>query len=84
MPVKNFIQVIHIYVVKDFKVLKGITFNENLAKEHILEIQEIAKIDGEFVEFQTKILSKTPKGKTHYHFSAQIKLVRKYARSSHL
>ncbi|MEA5576664.1 SDR family NAD(P)-dependent oxidoreductase [Anabaena sp. UHCC 0451] len=61
---------------QDFKVLKGITFNSSLAHEHILEIQEVAKKDGDFVEFQTKILSKTPEGRTHYHFSSLIKLVR--------
>jgi NAD(P)-dependent dehydrogenase (short-subunit alcohol dehydrogenase family) len=60
----------------DFKVLKGITFNSTLADEHILEIQEVAKNEGDFVEFQTKILSKTPQGRTHYHFSSLIKLVR--------
>ncbi|MBD2628450.1 SDR family NAD(P)-dependent oxidoreductase [Trichormus variabilis] len=62
---------------QDFKVLKGITFNSSLANEHILEIQEVSKSDGNFVEFQTKILSKTPEGRTHYHFSALIKIVRK-------
>ncbi|WP_353932001.1 SDR family NAD(P)-dependent oxidoreductase [Okeanomitos corallinicola TIOX110] len=61
---------------QDFKVLKGITFNASLAQEHILEIQEISKNDGDFIEFQTKILSKTPEGRTHYHFSSLIKLVR--------
>ncbi|MEA5617310.1 SDR family NAD(P)-dependent oxidoreductase [Cronbergia sp. UHCC 0137] len=61
---------------KEFKVLKGITFNETLAQEHILELQEVAKSDGDFVEFQTKILSKNAQGKTHYHFSSLIRLVR--------
>ncbi|MEA5550398.1 SDR family NAD(P)-dependent oxidoreductase [Anabaena cylindrica UHCC 0172] len=61
---------------QDFKVLKGITFNSTLADEHILEIQEVAKSEGDFVEFQTKILSKTPEGRTLYHFSSLIKLVK--------
>ncbi|AFZ58562.1 SDR family NAD(P)-dependent oxidoreductase [Anabaena cylindrica FACHB-243] len=61
---------------QDFKVLKGITFNSTLANEHILEIQEVAKSEGDFVEFQTKILSKTPEGRTLYHFSSLIKLVK--------
>ncbi len=61
---------------QDFKVLKGITFNSTLAHEHILEIREVSKSDGDFVEFQTKILSKTPEGRTHYHFSSLIKLVK--------
>ncbi|BAY19021.1 hypothetical protein NIES21_48800 [Anabaenopsis circularis NIES-21] len=62
---------------KEFKVLKGITFANSNVSEHILEIQELAKSESEFVELQTTILSKTPEGKTHYHFRAQIKIVRK-------
>ncbi len=62
---------------QDFKILKGITFNDTVAKEHILEVQELAKSELQFIELQTKILSKTPQGKTHYHFTSVIKLVRK-------
>lgn len=61
---------------KNFKVLKGITFNENSPKEYILELQEVSKTDSDSVEFETTILSKTPEGKTHYHFKSLIKLVR--------
>jgi NAD(P)-dependent dehydrogenase (short-subunit alcohol dehydrogenase family) len=61
---------------KEFKFLKGIIFNETVAKEHILELQEITKTDGESIEIQAKILSKTPEGKTHFHFSTTVKLVR--------
>lgn len=60
----------------DFKVLKGITFNETLAKEYILELQEISKTDSQEIIFQAKISSKTPEGKINYHFSiSQVKLV---------
>jgi hypothetical protein len=62
---------------KEFKVLKGITFNSSLADEYILEIQELSKVDGDFIEFQTKILSKNAQCKTHFHFSAIIKVVGK-------
>jgi NAD(P)-dependent dehydrogenase (short-subunit alcohol dehydrogenase family) len=61
---------------QEFRVLKGITFNSTLANEHFLEIEEVSKSDGKFVEFKTKILSKTPEGRTHYHFSSIIKIVR--------
>jgi len=60
---------------RDFRVLKGITFNGNPTNEYILELQEMEKSSGEFIEFQTTILSKTPEGKTHYHFRATIKIV---------
>lgn len=60
----------------DFKVLKGITFNETLAKEYILELQEISKTDSQEIIFKAKIWSKTPEGKINYHFSiSQVKLV---------
>ncbi|MBX9253647.1 SDR family NAD(P)-dependent oxidoreductase [Desmonostoc muscorum CCALA 125] len=61
---------------QDFKVLKGITFNESLAKEHILEIEEISKVNHEKIELKAKIWSKNPEGKIHYHFSAQLNLQR--------
>jgi acyl transferase domain-containing protein len=62
---------------REFKVLKGISFNSTLGSEYILEIQEISKVDGELIEFQTKILSKNPQGKTHFHFSAIVTVVGK-------
>ncbi|MEH2022990.1 SDR family NAD(P)-dependent oxidoreductase [Nostoc sp.] len=61
---------------QDFKVLKGITFNETLAKEHILEIEEISKVNLERIELKAKISSKNPEGKIHFHFSAQLNLQR--------
>lgn len=59
----------------NMKVLKGIVFDETLASEYVLEIEEIAKTPQE-IEFYTKTWSKTKAGKTHYHYSSQIKLVR--------
>ncbi|MDJ0734304.1 MAG: SDR family NAD(P)-dependent oxidoreductase [Nostocaceae cyanobacterium] len=61
----------------DFRVLKGITFNETLAKEYFLDLQETSKNSENYeVNFQGKISSKTPDGKTIYHFSANVKLLR--------
>jgi len=57
------------------KVLKGIVFDETLASEYVLEIEELAKTSQE-IEFSTKTWSKTKAGKTHYHYSSQVKLVR--------
>ncbi|MBN3874062.1 SDR family NAD(P)-dependent oxidoreductase [Nostoc sp. JL33] len=62
---------------QNFKILKGITFNESLAKEHILEIEEISKVSFENIEVKATILSKNPEGKIHYHFSAQLNLQQK-------
>ncbi|MEA5572934.1 SDR family NAD(P)-dependent oxidoreductase [Calothrix sp. UHCC 0171] len=64
------------FCASNFRVLKGITFNENLASEHIVELQEISKIDGQEVELQAKIFSYNAAGKPVFHFSANPKLVR--------
>ncbi|MBO3461043.1 SDR family NAD(P)-dependent oxidoreductase [Aetokthonos hydrillicola Thurmond2011] len=53
----------------DFKVLKGINFNESVAKEYIVDLQEIGKTDSQEILFQAKIWSQTPEGKINYHFS---------------
>ncbi|NMG05894.1 SDR family NAD(P)-dependent oxidoreductase [Brasilonema sp. UFV-L1] len=64
----------------DFKVLKGITFNENQASEYVLDLQEIAKNDAQEIIFQAKIWKINPDKKINYHFSiAQVKLVRELA-----
>ncbi|WP_016952040.1 type I polyketide synthase [Anabaena sp. PCC 7108] len=59
-----------------FKVLKGIIFDETLAKQYTLELQEIAKIENKEIEFTAKISSKSPDGKIRYHFSSNIILKR--------
>lgn len=65
------------FTYKDFKVLKGISFNETLAKEYILEIEEVSQVDGEEIVFQAKILSYNQTGKINYNFSiSQIHLVK--------
>ncbi|MFN6560913.1 MAG: SDR family NAD(P)-dependent oxidoreductase [Nostoc sp. ChiSLP01] len=61
---------------KNYKVLKGLIFDKNLPTEYTLDLQEIAKNDISEIEFDAKIWSKTPEGKTRYHFSSQIKLKR--------
>ncbi|WP_414542946.1 SDR family NAD(P)-dependent oxidoreductase [Nostoc sp. CCY0012] len=65
-----------LFSYQDFKILKGITFNDTLAKEHILEIEEVSKVNLEKIELKAKIWSKNPAGRTHYHFSAQLNLQR--------
>ncbi|BAZ39248.1 hypothetical protein NIES4101_52000 [Calothrix sp. NIES-4101] len=64
------------FCASNFRVLKGIKFNENLASEHIVELQEISKIDGQEVELEAKIFSYNAAGKPVFHFSANPKLVR--------
>lgn len=61
----------------DFKVYKGITFNETLANEYILDLQEISKTESQEIILQAKIWSQSPNGKPIYHFSIErVQLVR--------
>jgi len=64
------------YQLEDFKVLKGIVFDENLAHEHILELNEIEKVPGEKVKFTARILSKNKNGLPLYHYSLNVTLLR--------
>jgi acyl transferase domain-containing protein len=65
------------FLLSDFRFLKGITFNETLADEYFLDLEEISKnINTCEIEFVGKIWSKTPEGKIKYHFSARTKLMR--------
>lgn len=64
------------YQLEDFKVLKGIVFDENLAHEHILELNEIEKVPGEKVKFAARIWSKNKNGRPLYHYSLNVTLLR--------
>jgi acyl transferase domain-containing protein/acyl carrier protein len=60
----------------NFKVLKGIVFDENLSSEYTLAIQDLAKIENKEIELAAKISSINPEGKIRYHFSANVILKR--------
>jgi len=65
-----------LFQMEDFKVLKGIVFNETLAKEHILEIKETEKISGEKIQFSAKICSHLNNGKPLFHYTADVVLLK--------
>ena len=65
---------------QQFKVLKGIVFDDNIPQEYILDLKEIAK-DKEQIEFEARIWSKNQAGKTRYHFSTQLVLKEQIADS---
>ncbi len=69
------------FIASDFKVLKGIVFDETSANEYVLEIQELAKHENQEIEFSAKISSQTPDGKIRYHFSTNLILKREIPRS---
>ncbi|MBD2729716.1 SDR family NAD(P)-dependent oxidoreductase [Nostoc sp. FACHB-892] len=61
----------------NFKVLKGIIFNEDLADEYILDLQEDSKNnDFNEITFSAKIWHKNLAKKNQYNFSGEFKLLR--------
>jgi acyl transferase domain-containing protein/acyl carrier protein len=59
---------------QNYKVLKGIIFDQNLASEYILDLQEIDKSNPGAIECEIKIWSLNLEGKVRYHFSSQLLL----------
>jgi NAD(P)-dependent dehydrogenase (short-subunit alcohol dehydrogenase family) len=59
-----------------FKVLKGIVFDETLADEYVLDLQETAKKASGEVLFKALIWSMGKRNKTLYHYSLNVTLVR--------
>ena len=57
----------------NFKVLKGIIFDNNLADKYILDLKETAK-NFQQIDFEAKIWSKGKNGRTRYHFSTELRL----------
>ena len=57
------------FYYNNFKVLKGLIFNENLASEFILDLEEIAKNEQQEIIFKAKIWSRNKNGKINYHYS---------------
>jgi NAD(P)-dependent dehydrogenase (short-subunit alcohol dehydrogenase family) len=59
----------------NYKVLKGIVFDETLADEYVLDLKEIAKELGE-ITFEALVWSQTAEGKMRYHYSVRLTLLR--------
>ena len=64
------------FQLEDYKVLKGIVFDDSLAKEHILELTEIEKTPEGKVKFFTKIFSLHKNGKPLFHYSLNVVLLK--------
>ena len=61
----------------NFKVLKGIVFDENLADKYIVDLEQIPSENPKNIEFNAKIWSEDRAGKIRYHFSDRTVLVPK-------
>jgi NAD(P)-dependent dehydrogenase (short-subunit alcohol dehydrogenase family) len=64
------------YSLEQYKVLKGIVFDESLAAEHMLDLVEVSKTEAGEVTFEAKVWSKNSQGRTFYHYSLRVKLMR--------
>ena len=58
----------------NFRVLKGIVFDDNLADRYILDLEKKVSDSPEELNFNAKIWSKNKLGKVRYHFSSELKL----------
>ena len=64
------------FQLEDYKVLKGIVFDDSLAKEHVLELTEVEKTAEGKVKFSAKIFSQHKNGKPIFHYSLNVVLVK--------
>jgi NAD(P)-dependent dehydrogenase (short-subunit alcohol dehydrogenase family) len=70
------------YYYNNFKVLKGIPFDDKLADEYILDLEQIGIQEQQEIIFKAKIWSKNKNGKINFHFSIDdIHLLPKYTQS---
>jgi NAD(P)-dependent dehydrogenase (short-subunit alcohol dehydrogenase family) len=58
---------------ENYKALKGIVFDETLADEHVLELEETAK-SSEEITFAALIRSQTADGKPRFHYRVEVTL----------
>lgn len=61
--------------LEDYRVLKGIVFDENLAEEHVLDLKEVVKSEDRIV-FEVLVWSKNSKGRMIYHYSLRVTLLK--------
>jgi NAD(P)-dependent dehydrogenase (short-subunit alcohol dehydrogenase family) len=66
---------LNFHLIEDFKVLKGIVFDETLADEYILDLEEIEKVPGQKVSFFGRIWSHGKNGHLLYHYSLNVTLL---------
>ena len=64
------------FQLNNFKVLKGIVFDESLAQEHVLELSDI-KTDSEFeIRCSANIVSHHKNSKPLFHYTAKLVLLK--------
>jgi len=63
------------FSLSNYKVLKGIVFDDSLADEYTLELKETAKTPAGEIDFDALIWSKNANGRLIYHYKASVRLV---------
>ena len=58
----------------NYKVLKGIVFDKNLADEYVLDLERKATKDFQNIGFYAKVWSRDKAGKIRYHFSTELEI----------
>jgi hypothetical protein len=59
---------------EDYRVLKGIVFDDTLADSHTLELKEVERKAGQ-ITLDARIMSHTAEGKPRFHYSARLFLL---------
>lgn len=59
----------HLESCNDFKVLKGVIFDETLAPEYLLDLQEVARDSGTSIDLKVQVSSQTGKKLPRFHYS---------------
>jgi len=63
------------FSLENYRVLKGIVFDDSLAGEHVLDLKEVAKSEEKIV-FDALVWSKSKKSRPIYHYSVRVSLMR--------
>jgi hypothetical protein len=65
----------HFFSIENYRVLKGIVFDDSLAGEHVLDLKEVAKSEEKIV-FDALIWSLNKKGRQIYHYRVRVTVMR--------
>jgi NAD(P)-dependent dehydrogenase (short-subunit alcohol dehydrogenase family) len=62
--------------LSNYRVLKGIVFNDSLAAEYVMDVKETAKTPAGEIDFKALIWSKNPRGRMIYHYTIEVRLAK--------
>jgi NAD(P)-dependent dehydrogenase (short-subunit alcohol dehydrogenase family) len=63
------------FSLENYRVLKGIVFDDSLADEHVLDLKEVAKNEDSIV-FDAVVWSRNQKGRKIYHYAVRVTIMR--------